>query len=121
MGRKTMKQKYTGGEQAIVNNQFDIGKINADTLKETKPPKDRSGEDIASLKNHPGYVEIENYLLDRITFLENINIDGMTPELIGYQYALHKGIADEIKNLLNIVNANYEFQEEKRDRERTQD
>jgi hypothetical protein len=103
-------------EETAVTSSFDVGKVNAATLDKQEIREDRTGKELAALKNDAGYKMLEEYIQGQIDALGDFNFDGMTPELIGYQYALNNGIKKSLQGVLDVVNANYEFEKEKRQR-----
>ncbi len=103
-------------EETAVTSSFDIGSVNTETLDKKEIKEDRTGKELAALKHDAGYKMLEEYIQGQINALGDFDIDGMTPELIGYQYALNSGIKTALQGVLDVVNANYEFEKEKQER-----
>lgn len=98
--------------ETAVPPEIDLRKINEDVSSDIKVKEDNTGKEIASLKNHTGWIQVEEYINSRIKELEDFEIGALSVEEIGYRYAMIRGLRMELKTILNIVDSNYDYQKE---------
>ena len=105
-------------ETAIPAN-FNVGETNQEVASDVEIKEDTSGKELASLKNNKGWLEVEEYINARIDTLKAFDMDGMSVEAIGYKHALTDSLIKELQNIIDIIDANYEFEKQRKERGET--
>lgn len=99
-------------EQAITP---DINEINKEVRSsDIEVKEDKTGNEIAALKQNKGWMEIEGYIQGRLKQIELFEVTGLSMEEVGYRHMLTLGITQELEAILNIIDAHDEQRKEKR-------
>lgn len=100
--------------ETAIEPEFNMGAINEEASGEVRETKDTDGQEIASLKNHKGWTQVEEYIDGRLLELKDFDIGDLGVEAIGYRYALISGLRKELTTIKNIVDYNYEQEVERK-------
>lgn len=91
-----------------------VDKMTAPVKEEVKKERDESMQ-IADLKLHPGWIQIEEFIkadmenMDRaIPTLETVNA-------VGYHALVTRAVKEHLNEIISIVDANYDYQNERRE------
>lgn len=101
-------------EDMAIAPELDVNSINEEVSGKIK--EDNSGKELASLKMHSGWMQLEEYLNQRLLELRDFPLEGLSVEEMGYKYAISRGIRQELEYILSIVDTNYELQAKKKAR-----
>lgn len=100
-------------ETSIGPEMEDINAVNEAAAPAEKPKEDSSSEDLASLKEHPGWIEIEDYLNAAILQIETIDLDMRDVRGVGYQTIITGVVVEYLETIKSLVDENYDYQQER--------
>ena len=101
-------------EDTMIPTELDI----ANDGLSPKEDFDRSGVDIASLKKHPGWKLVEEYIDTQIQQTAEFDLNGLSIDTIGYYHLATKLLHSHLNAIKMLVTANYDHEFERSEQER---